>query len=397
MLIEKIPYHLRNSIVSLELPLYIELTEDVCRPPDELALGDALMVLGLIRNQAKPVRLYFNPGAARELVEAHPLVKELLSPEKRPAGWELTAIPVGRSGRGQTWVSKMTHSYRVPVLPVDQIKANPVYAHSLYYGLRNVDDRASVFVDPARRPALKGFLSAKKPTIVVFPLNPGRGDFFWQDEAWWIALLRELGKDYHLVAVGAKDYGELTPEVDEVLAMDHPDSTLADLAWLMQNAHGFIGRDGGLAHLALAVNSRVTVVWDSMVSYRFWASHQACHIVMSNPYAMRYPQACRLFPEDLAENTHMVSLPGPEGRIREEKLNLKKDEARVIDLFGSVSGFARAVQAQREILAERQAVESWIKDPAKKREFYTQSLGVALAALKGRLEPGQGWVAPVLP
>ena len=397
MLIEKIPHHLRNTIVSLELPLYIELEGDVCRPPDELALGDTLMVLGLIRNQGRPVTLYFNPGPARELVEGHPLVKELLLPEKRPAGWELTSIPVGRSGRRQTWVSQKTHSHKVRVLPVDQIKANPVYAHSLYYRFKNLDDRPSVFVDPGRSPALKGLLSKNRPTMVVFPLNPGRVDYFWQDEAWWISLLRELGKEYHLVAVGAGDYGSLTAEVDEVLAMDHPDSTLADLAWLMQQAHGFVGRDGGLAHLALAVNPRVTVVWDSMASFRFWASHQAFHIMMSNPYAMRYPQACRLYPEDLAENTHMVSLSDSEGHMIEQELSLQKDENRILELFGSVSGFARAVQAQREIMAERQAVNGWMQDPAQKREFYAQSLGTALASQKGKLQPGQGWTALVFP
>lgn len=395
MLLSRIPYPLRNTVEHLDLPLYIDLEPESCRPPADLALGDTLMALGLIRNQGRPLRLYLNPGAARELVEAHPLVRELLPPDGKPSRFNLRRLPVERSGRSATWISDDVYRLTIPVIPLDQIKANPILAHSLYYKLANTDDRPSVFVDPERKSPLRGLLGTGRPTLALYPLNPGRSDWFWQDPQWWTRLLEQVRKEFYVAAVGAEDYGELAQAVDATLPMSDPASTLTDLAWFLSRVQAFAGRDGGLSHLASAVNQRVMVVWDSMASYRFWAGRGGNHLVMSNPYTFRYPQAARLDMEDLRQQVRAVALPDGAGGVREETLPEEGYEERAKELFGSLENFTKAVLAMREVEDDRRGVEFWMSQPELKDAFYQQSLEFAARVLRGRASAGENWVAPV--
>ena len=393
MEIHQIPYHLRNTVEFLDCPIYVGLEEDRCRPPANLALGDTLMVLGLIRNQGRPLRLFMDPGPARELVESHPLVRELvLSPEEGAAP-AIQALPVARFGRAVTWVSAATLRLPQGVRPVDQLRANPILAHSLHYRLEVRDDRPSVFVDPARPPRLAGLLSRNRPNLVVYPLHGGRSDSLWQDRQWWVTLLRHLRPDFHLVAVGAPDYGALAAEVDVCLPSDHPDSTLLDLAWLLGRVAGFLGREGGLAHLAAAMNPRRVLVWDSMASYRFWAGSGGHHLLFCNPYTFRYPQTCRLdrgqLRAMLAQMTAQVE--------NDPALVSASWEERANALAGGEEQLTRLVLIWREMEEERRAMAAWREDPEQRRRIEAQSLDFAQRAVRGRLAAGENWVAPVFP
>ena len=396
MLIQEIPYHLRNTVEHLELPIYIELQAGACRPPLHLALGDTLMVLGLVRNQGRPLKLHLDPGPARELVEAHPLVRELITKPDRPSGLALTRLPVERSGRGATWFSATTHRLALPVLPVDRVRANPILAHSLYYDLKNQDDRPSVFLDPGRPWALKDLLSGQRPTLVVYPRNPSRKSPFWRDIRWWRRLLTQLGQQYALVAVGASDYGELAGAVDVCLPMDDPGSTLLDLAWLMAKAAGFVGVDGGLSHLAAAVTARPVTVWDSMGSYRFWAGQGGHHLIMSNPYGYRYPQACRMTWQEITDRVRRVWAPDGQGGLQEVEMPQEGYLARAVELFGSEELFTAAALAQREVEDDRAGVTIWYTQARMREAFHQQSLDFAIRAVTGQLAPGSNWVAPVM-
>lgn len=387
MLIQDIPYHLRNTVERLDLPIYLDLTPQECHPPEDLALGDTLMLLGLIRNQGRPVKLFMDPGPLRELVESHPLVAQLLPPAEPSRRFQLHRVPVGRAGRRQAWLSATTHTLPVPVLPLDQVRGNPVLAHSLYYGLQNQDDRASVFLDPARPPALAGLLSRRRPTLVVFPLNPGRGGHYWRDLAWWRELMTRARREMTVVAVGGRDYGELSQAADHCLSMDDPSSTLLDLAWLISQAAGFVGGDGGLAHLALAVHQRVLTVWDSVSSYRFWASAQGHHLLLCNPYGFRYPQTWRLSLTDLKRLAGQMAGPGT------PPWAAQGFEAWAGEHYGGLEGLARVVLAWQEVEEERGFVEGWMKIPEAKARIYQESLDFALAMLAGRLPAGANWVA----
>lgn len=389
--IHQIPYHLRNTVEYLDCPIYIGLDGDRCQPPANLALGDTLMVLGLLRNQGRPVRLFMQPGAARELVESHPLVRELvLEPDGGP---RIQALPVARFGRAVTWVSAATLRLPQGVRPVDQVRANPILAHSLHYGLENTDDRPSVFVDPARPVRLAGLLARQRPTLVVYPLHGDRADSLWQDREWWIELLRRLRPGFHLVAVGAPDYGELTPEVDICLPSDHPDSTLLDLAWLLGRAAGFVGREGGLSHLATAVNPRRVLIWDSMASYRFWAGAGGHHLLFSNPYTFRYPQTCRLDRTQLRSMLAKLS-----ARIEDDPALAQADwQDRAQALAGGEEQMTRMVLIWREMEEERRAMAAWRDDPEQRRRINAQSLDFAQGAVWGRLAAGENWVVPVFP
>lgn len=391
--IHQIPYHLRNTVEFQDCPIYIGLEEDRCRPPANLALGDTLMVLGLIRNQGRPLRLFLDPGPARELVESHPLVRELVLDPAADGGPVIQALPVARFGRAVTWVSAATLRLPQGVRPVDQLRANPILAHSLHYGLEISDDRPSVFVDPARPPRLAGLLSHNRPNLVVYPLHGGRADSLWQDQAWWASLLRRLRPDFHLVAVGAPDYGELTGEVDVCLPSDHPDSTLLDLAWLLGRAAGFVGREGGLAHLAAATNPRRVLIWDSMASYRFWAGSGGHHLLFCNPYTFRYPQTCRLDRGQLRAMLAKLTAQAED----DPALAQAGWEERANALAGGEEQLTRMVLIWREVEEERRAMAAWREDPEQRRRIEAQSLDFAQRALRGGLAAGENWVAPVFP
>lgn len=390
MLIQDIPHHLRNTVERLDLPIYLDLSPSQCHPPEGLALGDTLMLLGLIRNQGRPLRLYMDPGPCRELVEGHPLVRELLPPGQPSRRFRLWRVPVGRAGRGMAWVSGTLHPLPVPVLPLDQVRANPALAHSLYYNLENSDDRPSVFLDPARPPALAGLLSRRRPTLVVYPQNPGRGDHYWQDLAWWRELITRAGRDMAVVAVGGRDYGELAQVCDHCLGMDDPASNLLDLAWLMGQAAAFAGRDGGLAHLATAVQPRALTLWDSISSYRFWAGATGHHLLLCNPYGFRYPQTMRLSLTDLTRLAR--DLAGP----AQVDWPPRDFPAWAQASFGGVEELARVVLARQEVAQERAYMAHWMGQPQLKDEIHRQSLDFALAAVQGRLAAGANWVAPDL-
>jgi hypothetical protein len=396
VLVRDIPFHLRNTVEYLDLPIYIELVDNECHPPPRLALGDTLMVLGLLRNQGRPVRLYFDPSSSLDLVEGHPLVKEILAPQEKPGNLEVDQVPVARSGRLASWISKTTHRVHIPVLPLDRVRANPIVAHSLYYKLENRDDRPSVFLDPARPAILQELLSKKKPNLVVFPLNPGRAQDLWQDPEWWSRLLNELGKDFSLIGVGAKEYQELEELFDQTLALGDPASTLPDLAWLFSQADGFLGRDGGLYHLAAAVNNSLTIIWDSMASYRYWAGNLGHHIIMSNPYAYRYPQTMRLNTADLLQAVTSVRITGADGSDQVKKIPPGAGEKELTELFGSVEGFRQAAMTHLEVMEDIQGVKPWLEHPQSKARFYEQSLAFAAAAVRGSAPSGANWVVPVI-
>ena len=396
MLIEKIRPFLRNTVESLDLPIYIELRGDKCRPPGRLAMGDTLMVLGLLRNYGKPVTLYLDPPAImRPLLEAHPLIRDIAAPQDNHND-NVQMVKVARSGRPATWYAKKTFNLKFGVVAVDKIRANPVLAHSLYYQLPRQDDWPSIMVD-AKAGSLNGLLSRQKPNLVVFPFNPGRQDAFWQDEEWWWQLLRMLKDDFCLIAIGAKNYGRLSNILDAGLSMEDPASSLMNLAWLLHKAHGFIGRDGGPAHLATALNPNTVTIWDSMASYRFWAGSRGHHVLMSNPYLFRYPQAGRLSLEDLHREYLQINYVNAAGQP--STAHMPADSAseynrQAVQIFGSLENLAAIVLNQREQTHDRFGAQGWLADAGLKQAFYAQSLDFTKAAIKGLLQPGHNWVAP---
>ncbi|MDR1398279.1 MAG: hypothetical protein LBJ14_11205 [Desulfarculales bacterium] len=394
MLVENIPLSLRNTIECLELPIYIKLADGACFPPPRLALGDTLMALGLLRNHGRPVRLYLSPSPEiLPLLEAHPLVKEIVPPESGQ-GYELQEIGVARSGRPATWYARTVFSLKLGVLPVDRVRANPILAHSAYYRLARRDDWPSVMVDPGAD-RLSSLLSRQKPNLLVFPLNPGRGDFFWQDEAWWRELFSSLRPHFTLLAVGSRDYGSLASCLDAVLPMDDPASTLPNLAWLMTKASAFVGRDGGLAHLASALNRRVVTVWDSMASYRYWAGSRGHHLLFSNPYLFRYPQAGRMEEEDLRRHgrVNYINAQGQAVSVDMPVACAQSFARKAEEVFGGIANLAALLLSQREQMHERASVRAWMNGE-QRREYYQQSLQWTLRAVKGELPAGENWVVP---
>jgi hypothetical protein len=395
MLIENIKPALRNSITGLDLPIYITLDGNQCRPPGRLALGDSLMLLGLVRNYGRPVRLFMDPlPAVLPLLNRHPLIKEVLPPLP-DSNRHLQKVAVGRSGRAETWHSRTVFKWDIPVWPLDKIRANPILAHSMYYQLRRRDDWPSVMPDDSAS-VLRGMLSRRKPALAVFPLNPGRADAFWQDEAWWLRLFAQLKNKFRLLGVGAQDYGSLAAALDAALPLQAPESSLPNIAWLISNCAGFIGRDGGLAHLATAVNHNVLTVWDSMGSYRYWAGSRSRHIVMSNPYIFRYPQAGRLNPDDLYRDCRKIQFVDGGGRaaLVEMPADPRQYDEKARQIFGGIQNLAALILGQREQQSDAAGVEDWMRIPAVREDFYQQSLEFAVQAVSAQQSPGAAWIAP---
>ena len=396
MLINEIPFHLRNTIEHLDLPIFMELEGDDFRAPENLALGDTLMVLGVLRNLRRPVRLHLKTPHV-DLLSAHPQISSLADPPQPMRNMQVTSLPVPRRGRTLSFGSSLSHRLKLPVLPVDQIRANPVYAHSLYHKLPSLDDRPGVYPDESGPFMLKGLLAGQKPCLVIYPVNPGRKNPYWQDEAWWAALLANLRPEYHIVAVGADDYGPFAQMADAVLPRSDPASRLPELARLFKAARAFVGRDGGLCHLASAAGARTIILWDSMSSYRFWANRAASNLIFSNPYGFRYPQALRLTLEDMRTHYRKVSLPGPDGAMQDIELPPEGFKQKVRELFGNLDKFGSRLQEMREEKEDRAGVELWLQRPELKKAFYARSREFALGAISGGVKPGQNWVAPLMP
>jgi hypothetical protein len=396
MLIDEIPIHLRNTVDQLNLPIFMELDGDDLRVPPGLALGDTLMVLGLVRNLGRPIRLHLKTPHL-ELLSAHPQIAQLVDPPQPMRDIQITSLPVKRRGRAASYGSSQTHRLKLPVLPLEQIRANPVYAHSLYYQLPSQDDRPGVYPDPGTPFELKSLLSSQKPSLVIYPFNPGRNRPYWQDAEWWAGLLSQLRTRYHLIAVGADDYGSLAGFFDALLPMSDPASRLAGLAGLCTAARSFIGIDGGLSHLACAAGARTITIWDSMSSYRFWASRAAIHLVMSNSYGFRYPQALRLTMEEMRIHYRRISLAGADGTMREIELPLDGYRKKARELFGNLDNLAARIQEMREEKEDRSGVELWMAQPGLKQAFYAQSREFVLKAVSGHVRAGQAWVTPLSP
>ena len=395
MLINQIPMHLRNTVEHLDLPIYMELDGPDLRLPSNLALGDTLMALGFLRNLDRKVRLHLD-SAHLELLKGHPLIAELVNPPQPLRKLGLTSLPVARRGRSASFGSNTNHRLQLPVLPVDQIRANPVYSHSLYYQLPNLDDRPGLFIDDSKPFQLKSLLGRSLPNLVIYPVNPGRSSSFWQDPDWWQGLMERIAGKYHIIAVGADGYGPWAGMADVCLAKSDPASRLPDLAKLCRAAHGFVGRDGGLAHLASAAGARTITIWDSMSSYRYWASRAGNHLLMSNPYGFRYPQALRLTLQDMKQNYRHISLNGPDGAREHIELPLQGFKKKVRELFGDFNRYGAYIQQMREEEEDRQGVLGWLGHPEIKKKFYEKSLDFTLACLNGHTKPGINWAAPVL-
>jgi hypothetical protein len=396
MLIRDIPYHLRNTVEQLDLPIFMELKGDDLIAPKGLALGDTLMVLGVLRNAGRPMRLHLETRYP-ELVSCHSNLAELVDPPEAMSAIQITSQPVGRRGRAASFSSSLCHRIKYPVLPVDQIRANPVLAHSIYYGLHRDDDRPGLFFDKSLPFGLKGLLSGQKPNLLVYPVNPGRKDPFWHDPKWWEQVLARLKKDYCLIAVGADDYGSLAGLLDAALPKSDPASRLPDLARLCKSCQGFLGRDGGLTHLANASGAHTVTVWDSMSSYRFWSSRASHNILMSNPYGFRYPQALRLGLDEMKRHFRNIQLRDSNGTMRSIELPLTGFKQSVRDIFGDFNSYAAQIQESREEEEDRLGVRAWMKQPQLKQAFYAQSQEFTLKAVTGKLPRGQNWVAPLAP
>lgn len=387
-----------HDIKELNLPIYITLANGQCRPPARLALGDSLMVLGLLRNYGRPVELFFNPmPALLPLLQNHPLIKTLHSPEADSDN-HLHKVPQPRSGRPATWQAKTNFLLPTAKAPIDQVKANPILAHSLYYKLPRQEDWPSIMLDNSAN-ILATMLSKNKPSLLLFPFNPGRADANWQDEDWWLELSRRLKPDFHLIAVGANNYGLLSREMDALLPMSAPESTLMNLAWLAQKAHGFIGRDGGLAHLASAVNRNLVIIWDSMSSYRYWAGRRGHHVLLSNPVLFRFPQRLQMNLDFLLKNYRQISYVNDKGQSLSVHMPTEPAayQQQAIELFGSMENLHNIVASSLEQKIEQQAVRGWMSDSLLKNNFYKQSQDFTIQAINCRLAEGKNWVAPYSP
>lgn len=396
MLATQMPYHLRNTVERVELPVFIELEGDQCRVPPNLALGDTLMVLGVLRNYGRPVVLHA-PGAPAGILEGHPLIKELAADPQPPQKLKVRSLPVASSGRSQTWESDSCHILELPVLPMDQVRCNHIRAHSLYYNLERRDDWPSIYVDPDQPTPLERLLSGDRPNLVLYPFSPARTDYNWHDPYWWSMLIRALKDTFHLILVGAGDYGELAGLADASLAMDDPDSSLANLAWLFAKAQAFAGRDGGLSHMAAALSPRPLVLWDSMLSYRHWSCSRVHNLALANPHSYRYPQMFRLGTQELVQNFREITLGGPDGEPKTVTLPAEGYVQEAERIFGSIDALAKVVLCRLAVEQDREAVATWMADPGQKRLIYEQSLKFAGTALSGGLTPGVNWVAPMLP
>ena len=389
MLIKEIPYHLRHTITHIEAPVFLEPVEDGWRSGVELDLQFALWLLGCLENQGRPGCVYA-AGEYGELLAAHRMVKRVAPPSAAPG--TISAGVVRPRPTHSFLLSNLYYKKKLPVLPLEQVKASPAEANLGYHGLPLQKDRPA-FPRALIKPNLADeVLIPGKSCSVLFPWGFHGGVERWWDPVWWNTLALRLKKNGPVIVLGPPELRGAIGQADRFQALEPPGfglSYLGELAGLLAGAGILAGRRGSLGCLASALGERVLLVWDSLLAYRYWASPDAGHVVLANPYALRYPQALR---QD-------------EGRLWSEYLDVEgKDPASAGTSSPKAGpererfdGFRRNRRQAELAMEELRNLQDWLGKKELRELFYAQSLDYAAERLLRGGPAAGAWITPVAP
>jgi hypothetical protein len=247
---------------------------------DQFALGDNLMVTGLLHNLDRPDMEVFSPFP--ELFANLPLAARVRS--------ENIPLPDEDRYRLRRDLSRRTIVYPADisqvVLEVDNAAERPlsdmvlnfIEALSIHYHAPRLSDRPWLVLSPEERALAEDFLSPSRPTLIVAPYKEAEADLRYDlEEDFWGPLVGVFSKFFHVVQLGSD---RSLPGVDEFIPQRLP---LRQLLAILDGARAFIGLDGGLAHLirAFETGKWIITIYPHFTAFSTWGYRGSCAVVLN--------------------------------------------------------------------------------------------------------------------
>jgi hypothetical protein len=247
---------------------------------DQFALGDNLMVTGLLRNLDRPGMEVYSPFP--ELFENLPLAAKVHR--------ENIPLPDEDRYRLRRDLSRRTIVYPADisqvVLEVDNAAERPlsdmvlnfIEALSIHYQAPRMGDRPWLILTPEERALAEDFLSASRPTLIVAPYKEAEADLSYDlEDEFWGPLVGVFGKFFHVIQLGSD---KSLAGVDEFIPQKLP---LRQLLALLSGAKAFIGLDGGLSHLMRAFDPGkwIITVYPHFAAFSTWGYRNSCAVVLN--------------------------------------------------------------------------------------------------------------------
>jgi hypothetical protein len=247
---------------------------------DQFALGDNLLVTGLIRNLDRPDMQVFSPYP--ELFENLPLVGRV-HPENIP-------LPDEDRYRLRRDLSRRTIVFPAEinqvVLDVDNAAERPlsdmvlnfIESLSIHYHAAKLNDRPWLVLTPEEKMLAADFLSPARPTLVVAPYKEADQDLRYDlEDEFWGPLVGVFSQTFHVIQLGSD---RALPGVDEFIPQRLP---LRQLLALLDGAKAFIGLDGGLSHLIRAFDPGkwIITIYPHFTAFSSWGYRNSCAVVLN--------------------------------------------------------------------------------------------------------------------
>ena len=169
-----------------------------------------------------------------------------------------------------------------------------------FYGIEDPELRCEMYFTNFEKEKVKGLVSDIGPFITIEPISktnytPNREYPF----AKWQKVVDDLSKDIAVVQVGASTSRLLNNVVDL-----RGKTSFRDTAKVIQMSELFISAEGGLVHVATAVNTKSIVVITGYQSEKMVAYPQNINVNISNHEVCGLKVSCDLCKSDAENHDH---------------------------------------------------------------------------------------------
>ena len=247
---------------------------------DRFALGDNLMVTGLIRNLGRKGLRVYSPYP--ELFEGMPQVERVVSeniPLPDEDRYDIRRDMTRREVVYPTDIEQVTIKIdNAAELALSSMVFNFIAAMSVHYGAPETNDRTYLTITPGEASLADDVMSREKPNLVIAPYKESDQALEYDlDEDFWAPLIEVFAKFYAVHQLGSD---RAVPGVDNFLPEKLP---LRTLMAVMSRADAFLGLDGGLAHVARAFESRkrIITIYPHFTAFSAWGYKDAHSVVLN--------------------------------------------------------------------------------------------------------------------
>ncbi len=246
---------------------------------DQFALGDNLMVTGLLRNLDRPDMEVYSPFP--DLFANLPLVGKvrtanipLPDEDRYKISRDLTRRVIVFPEDIQQAVFEVDNAAE---RPLSDMVLNFIEALSIYYHAPRGDDRPWLILTDEEKRLGADILSAAKPNLILAPYKEGDQTIGYAlEDDFWGPLVEVFAKYFHVIQLGSD---RAVPGVDQFIPHRLP---VRQLLAVLDGARAFIGLDGGLSHLmrALEAGKWIITIYPHFTAFSAWGYKQTCSVVL---------------------------------------------------------------------------------------------------------------------